>query len=108
MFKSSAMLLPFQSMLVARVDADAFEVSPKVNVTDGHCLGLLGSDKFGTCQEKGMGHPYLQPSEKGHQQRNKQLREGAFHHFGGFFCIYLKLLHKQGSAIWPHSLTCTS
>jgi len=100
------MLLPFRLALVACIDDDAFEVSLKLDFTSA--LGVLGSDKFGTCQERSMGHPYLQLSKQGHQQRNKQLREGAFHQFSAFFCLYFNLLDKQGGAIWPHSLICTS
>lgn len=44
---------------------------------------LLGSDKFGTCQAK-MGQPSLQLSKKGHHQRNKEMREGAFRRFSVF------------------------
>ena len=80
------------------MDADASEVSLKKSFTYRHCLGLLESDKFGTCQATSMGHPYLQPSKKGHQQSNKQLREGAFHHFS----VFLPLLQLAAPARQCH------
>lgn len=80
----SAMILSFQLMPLVYTDADAVELSLKVSFSYRHYLVLLGSDEFGTCQAK-MGHPTLQLSKKAHHQRNKKMKEGAFHHFSGFF-----------------------
>lgn len=65
LYKLSAMLMPCRLILLACMDADAFEVNPKMSFTYSHSLGLLGIDKLGTCQSKSMGHPYLQLPKKG-------------------------------------------